>query len=523
MNEAYEWTTTVWGMIEHRASAAPDSVLVSDEKGSRVTVREFVRRAEGFAAALFERGIRSGSIVSWQMANNIESMIIFAALCRLDAVQNPLIMILREKEVRFITEQARSELLIVPAVHRRFAHGEMARTIASERDGFDVLVLDGPLPEGDSRILPPAPGGDGRAVRWLYYTSGTTAEPKGAKHSDAHLIAGAGNFCDSIMPTAQDKLANVAPMAHVGGVLFFLSALVSGAEFIISEVFDPVDTTRQLSEAGVTICGSGVPFIQGFLAQQRLDPSTPLFPHVRVFIVGGASRVESLHYEAKNELGGVGIVSGYGMTESPFIVFGRPDDDDWHHAFADGRPGRRCDLRIVKDDGSIAAPGEVGEVRFRSETLMDGYVDPALDAAAFDANGYFRSGDLAYLDEEGYLVISGRMKDVIIRNMENISAREVEIPLIDHPKVLIASVISLPDALTGERVCAVVVPNARDDEPTLDELCAHLLAHGLNPRKLPVQLEIVHALPLNAMGKVMKQELQKMFAPSATSGNAERS
>jgi acyl-CoA synthetase (AMP-forming)/AMP-acid ligase II len=512
----YVWGKTIWEMIEHRATTAPDSVLVTDEKGNVASAGEFVRRAESFGAALVERGVRSGSVVSWQMANNIESMVIFAALCRIGAVQNPLIMILRDKEVRFITGQAGTELLIVPETHRRFSHGDMARAIAAERPGMDLLVLDGALPEGDRSILPPFAEGDGRAVRWLYYTSGTTAEPKGAKHSDAHLIAGANNFCDSVAPTGRDKLANVAPMAHVGGILFFLSALVSGAEFIISEVFDPVASTRQLSEAGVTICGSGVPFIQAFLAQQRLDPGRRLFPEVRVFIVGGASRIESLHYEAKAELGGVGIVSGYGMTESPFIVFGRTDDDDWHHALADGRPGPRVDLRIVKDDGTLAGPGEVGEVRFRSETLMDGYVDPSLDAPAFDENGYFRSGDLAYLDADGYLVISGRIKDVIIRNMENVSAREVEIPLIDHPKVLIASVIGLPDAKTGERVCAVVVPNSADDPPTLAELCDHLRSTGLNPRKLPEQLEIVDELPLNAMGKVMKLELQRRFAPVDT-------
>ncbi|MCU1476757.1 MAG: putative acid--CoA ligase [Subtercola sp.] len=513
----YRWGQTLWQMIHERAERLPDSRLVSDEKGNVLTAAEYRDRAERVAAGLMGLGVTASSIVSWQLPSNIESMLILAALCRLDATQNPLIMILREPEVEFITHQAGSQLLITSGHFRNYDHGVMAHSIAERTPGLTALVLAGVLPDADPAILPPAPYDHGDEVRWLYYTSGTTAEPKGARHRDRDLISGAHTFCDSLEPTAADKIASVAPMAHVGGVLFFLSALVSDASLIITEVFDPISTTKQLAEAGVTICGSGVPFIQGFLAQQRLDPQTKLLPDVKVFIVGGASRIESLHYQAKNELGGVGIVSGYGMTESPFMTFGRLDDSDWHHAMADGRPGPGVDLIIVKDDGTRALAGEAGEVRVKANTMMAGYVDPLLDETAFDDDGYFRTGDVAYLDAEGFLIISGRIKDVIIRNMENISAREVEIPLIDHPKVLIASVIGLPDELTGERVCAVVVPVDLAEAPTLDELCRYLREHGLNPRKLPVQLEIVDELPLNAMGKVMKQTLQQRFREKAHS------
>ncbi|CAN5273662.1 cyclohexanecarboxylate-CoA ligase [soil metagenome] len=513
----YRWGRTLWQMIDERARRLPDSRLVSDEKGNVLTAAQYRDRAERVAAGLMRLGVTSSSIVSWQMPSNIEAMLILAALCRLDATQNPLIMILREPEVEFITRQAGSQLLIAPGNFRNYDHGVMAQSIAERTPGLSALVLTGDLPEADPALLPPVTYDHGEEVRWLYYTSGTTAEPKGARHRDRDIIAGSHNFCDSLEPTSADKIASVAPMAHVGGVLFFLSALVSDASLIITEVFDPITTAAQLAEAGVTICGSGVPFIQGFLAQQRLNPEVPLLPDVKVFIVGGASRIESLHYQAKDELGGVGIVSGYGMTESPFMTFGRLDDSDWHHAMADGRPGPGIDLIIVKDDETRALTGEPGEVRVKANTMMAGYVDPSLDETAFDENGYFRTGDVAYIDAEGFLVISGRIKDVIIRNMENISAREVEIPLIDHPSVLIASVIGLPDELTGERVCAVVVPVDASVPPTLDELCVYLRERGLNPRKLPVQLEIVDELPLNAMGKVMKQSLQQRFREKAHS------
>jgi acyl-CoA synthetase (AMP-forming)/AMP-acid ligase II len=512
--DGYKWADTLWGLVENRARQSPDSLLVSDEKGRRITAREFRDRSERVAAGLMRHGVGPGSVVSWQLPSNIEAIVLFTALARLDAVQNPLIMMLRENDVEFITRQAGTELLIVPPSFRKYEHGAMAERISQRVPGLRVLVLE-ELPEGDPATLPPADQLDGSRERWIYYTSGTTAEPKGAKHTDQHIIAGARIFCAAVQPLAEDHLASVAPVAHVGGVLYFLGALVPGGDLIITEVFDPVSTTKQLSEADVTLCGSGVPFIQGFLAQQRLQPERKLFPHVKAFLVGGASRVESLHYQAKEELGGVGIVSGYGMTESPFMSWGAQGDSDWHHACADGRPGSGIELIIVNDDETRAAPGESGEIRVKGETLMTGYVDSSLDAKAFDDHGYFRSGDLGYLDDKGFLIISGRIKDVIIRNMENISAREVEIPLIEHPQVLIASIIGLPDNMTGERVCAVVVPADPADPPTLQGLCEHLLGTGLNPRKLPVQLEIVTELPLNAMGKVMKQALQKRYGPAS--------
>jgi non-ribosomal peptide synthetase component E (peptide arylation enzyme) len=157
--------------------------------------------------------------------------------------------------------------------------------------------------------------------------------------------------------------------------------------------------------------------------------------------------------------------------------------------------------------------GQSGELRVRAPQLMLGYVDSALDADAFDEEGFFRTGDLAMLDSDGYLSITGRIKDVIIRNMENISAREVENMALTFPKAREVAAIGLPDEQTGERVVAVVVPADSQAPPTLDELCAHLRSAGLNPRKLPVQLELTDDLPRNAMGKVMKKELRARFLP----------
>src|SRR5690606_13677664 len=181
------------------------------------------------------------------------------------------------------------------------------------------------------------------------------------------------------------------------------------------------------------------------------------------------------------------------------------------HATTEGRPGPGTDLRIVRDDGSEAATGETGELRVRARQLMLGYVDPALDRDAFDENGYFRTGELGFLDERGYLTITGRQKDVIIRKMENISAREVEEHPITHPGVPDAAVIGVPDEEAGERVCAVVAPADPAAPPGLAYLCEHARGRGLNVRKLPERLEIVDELPRNAMGKVVNPRLRERF------------
>jgi acyl-CoA synthetase (AMP-forming)/AMP-acid ligase II len=214
----------------------------------------------------------------------------------------------------------------------------------------------------------------------------------------------------------------------------------------------------------------------------------------------------------KNGIGGVGIVSGYGLTEAPILTMASVDDSDDKLANTEGQASPGVELKVVTIDGKVAGGGEEGEIRAKGPQVCLGYLDSSLDAEAFDDQGYFRTGDLGFVDAEGYVVITGRLKDVIIRKGENISAKEVEDLLYEHPKVSDVAVIGLSDPERGELVCAVVacVP---DGEPlTMDELRRHLLDRQLITRKLPEQLEIVDELPRNPMGKVVKPQLRQQFA-----------
>lgn len=522
----------VWRLLRTRAALTPDQTCVIDSDHHDVTFGEIFDRAERVAAGLAARGVHPGSVVSWQLPSWIDTIVLFTALSRLRAVQNPLVMMLREPEVRFICTQARSDLLVVPKTYRGYAHGEMAESISAGRGGtLDVLVVDEGLPEatppdgeapesatGTSGTDASGTGTSGTDTRWLFYTSGTTSVPKGARHTDRGLVSAARTYCAALTPRSDDRIAMLAPIAHVGGILHVLTSFMTGAAVIIADQFDPATVARLLGDNDVTIGGNGVPFGLKFMELQRANPRVPLFPTMTVFTVGGSPRPRTFNQDVRRTLGGHGIVSGYGLTECPFVSWASPRDADSDRALSEGRPGPDVSVRIVREDGSAARPGEFGEVRVKAPQLMRGYVDASLDAEAFDESGYFRTGDLGVVDDRGYLTITGRIKDVIIRNMENVSAREVEDAFLGHPDIAELSVVGLPDVLTGERVCAVVVPRPGREPLALSELCKYARAQGLNVRKLPVQLEIVDELPRNAMGKVVKRVLRERFdrhAPGA--------
>jgi len=506
---------TLWALVEGRAAATPDGLMVVDDAGRRLAFGAYRDRAERAAAGLQRLGVEPGTVVSWQLPNRIETFVLVAALARLSAVQNPIAPLFREREVGFITGQLGSDLLLVPSVWRDFDHGAMARSIAAGQPGLRVEVLDGDLPEGDPADLPPAPvsvssvspaGPD--AVRWVLYTSGTTSDPKGARHTDGGFIHVAEHMARRMHMDESDRNAIVFPFAHIGGILYVFMDLMVGSASILLERFGP-DAVATLSREDVTIAGAGLPFFQQYLRSQRAT-DRPIFPHVKAFVGGGATRPPELHGELV-EAFGVGVLAGYGLTEAGSFTMSDLDDPDDVRATTEGRPYPRSEIRILAPDGTVLSAGEEGEVCLRGPQLMLGYVDPALDTA-FDADGFFHTGDLGRLDAEGYLHISGRLKDIVIRNGENISAREVEDLVYLHPSVDEVAVVGVPDPQTGERCCAAVTLVTGATGLDVVELRTFLTAKGLSLYKVPEQVEVVDELPKNVGNKVLKAELRERFA-----------
>ncbi len=504
---------SLWELVERRAAATPEALFALDDAGRELSFAGYREAALRCAAGLRDLGVGEGTPVSWQLPTTVDALVLAAALSRLGAVQNPILPIHREREVGFVVRQLRSRLLVVPGVFRDFDHGAMARGLAGAQEGLGVLDASEGLPEGDPSSLPAAPAPrDPAPLRWVLYSSGTTADPKGAKHTDQTLLASSRGFTQRLELREDDRIALVFPVTHVGGILWLMNGLRVGCVQLVVPVFDPAKTIPFLAANGVTQATAGTVFHQAYLAAQRRQPGEALFPEVRSFPGGGAPKPPQLHHDIRKEMGAP-IVSGYGLTECPVLAMNGPRDPDEKLASTEGAacpPETR--IRIVSLDGAAAAPGEEGEIRVRAPQQCLGYWDASLDAQAFDEDGFFRTGDLGHLDADGFLTITGRLKDVIIRKGENISAKEVEDLLHQHPKVAEAAVVGLPHAASGERACAVVVCVEASEPLAFDEMAAFLRERELMVQKIPEQLELVGELPRNPTGKVLKHELRRSFS-----------
>jgi acyl-CoA synthetase (AMP-forming)/AMP-acid ligase II len=415
-----------WHLVCDAAARAPERMVLADDYGRTLTTAGLRDAAERVAAGL---PVRPGMVVSWQLPTTLEACVLMCALARLGAVQNPVIPVLREREVGLITKAVGTGLFITASSWRGFGHAEMGRGL-----GLDVIAVeqeadrDGPLrlPSGNPAALP-APPGPSPQCRWLYFSSGTTADPKGARHSDATIIA-ASNAVTGLQGMRDgDVYPIVFPITHIGGIAMLAAVLRAGGRLVMVDTWDPATTPERIAAHQPTILGSAQPIFRAYLDAQRRHRE-PLYPRLRCFVVGGAPTPSDMLHD---------------LTESFSI-----------------------------------------ELRLKGPQCFLGYVDRAQDAAAFDDEGWFRTGDLGEIGADGNIRITGRLKDVIIRNAENISAAEVEDVLRRHPGVADVAVIGLPDQRTGELVCAVAVP-----EPghalTLAALAAHCAEHGMTPYKRP--------------------------------------
>ena len=517
--------STLWQLVARRAQETPDTVMAVDELGRSITFGGFRRHAEQAAAGLQRLGVQAGTTVVWQLPTSIEATVLMAALSRLGALQIPVLPILRERELTFITRQVGAGLLVVPGTFRGFDHAAMAEAVAAAT-GCRVLVSDPErpdtvapagiaLPWADPATLPsppalPATGPD--PVRWVFYTSGTTAEPKGVKHTDPSAVATGIHLLSGLALGADDVTLMVAPITHVGGIMTLATQLMTGFRTVLMRAFDARETPRLAARHGITVLRAPVPVVRACIDAQKAHGPEPLYPDLRACQCGGAARPTDLNEAVRRLWGLRGVLSSYGMTECPGVTAIRPDDTEQRIQGTSGKLTPGTELRVVDPAGRLLGPGQEGELLVRGPQLFSGYVDPALEEDAFDADGFFRSGDLGIVDEDGYVRVTGRIKDIIIRNGENISALEIENVLSTHPAISDVAVIGLPDARTGERCCAVV-DLAPGRTLTLEDVADFCRAAGIARQKIPEQLEL-GPVPRNSMGKIEKQRLRARFAPA---------
>jgi acyl-CoA synthetase (AMP-forming)/AMP-acid ligase II len=505
---------SVWELIDRRAAASPDRVMLIDG-ARRTTFGEYRELVLSAAAGYHDLGVETATNVSWQLPTWTESAVLVGALCRLGAVQNPMLPIYRYREVSFIVGQTHCSLLITPSEWNRFDYAALARQVAAEHGDpsrLRTLVADHDNPSGDPATLPAVavlsddPAAD--PVRWIFYTSGTTAEPKGARHTDRTVMAAAIGYAKKTHVVADDIALVAFPFTHVGGIVIgVFTPLLTGSAAVLMEAWTAAASTQLIVEHNVTL-GNGAPAIHAaLLAEAKANPEA--YRTIRDFPSGGSTKPPALHYELMEAVPtSVGMTSGYGLTEMPILSQTDIDAPDESKRDGEGTPNEGVVIRLVDRDLNDVPAGAEGELVAKGPSLMRGYVDASLDGAAFTPDGFFRTGDLARFDPYGAVVITGRLKDIIIRKGENVSAKEVEDMLFGHPKVADVAVLGLADADRGEMVCACVVASDPADPPTLPEIFEYCTAKGLMTQKIPERLEILELMPRNPSGKVPKHELR---------------
>jgi cyclohexanecarboxylate-CoA ligase len=515
-NEVLTGARTMWELVERRAEASPDHPMLIAADGQQLTFAEFLARTERVAAGLAAMGVEPGSVVSWQLPTRIDTVVLSLALSRLGAVQNPIIHLYRHREVGFALRQTGASHFFIPRTWRDIDFPAIAEeALAGAPTRPEIVVIGDGLPEGDPSILPPAPAGTepGAApVRWIYYTSGSTADPKGVQHTDQTLIAGGWGLAHALQMTADDVGSIAFPFAHIAGPDYLVTMLTIGFPAVLVEAFSALDVLPIFRRHRTTMVGGSTAFYVAYLAEQRKNPSQPILPSLRLMSGGGAAKPPEVHFEVRDEIGGRGVVHGYGMTEVPMIANGSPTDSDEQLANTDGRPVDGAEVRIVTLQGNVAQPGEEGEVTVRGPMVFHGYTDPDLTAEAFTSEGFFRTGDLGVLRADGHLSLTGRLKDVIVRKGENISAKEIEDLLYTHPKVAEVAVVGLPDPERGELVCAVVQLAEGVDGMDLAEVVQFCRQAGLMTQKIPERIEIRTEWPRAGTGKIVKKSLRQEYA-----------
>ena len=513
---------SLWDLIEWRAGLTPEGLFAVDEDGRELHFGSYRDACLRVAAALQARGVGAESPVAWMLPTRMEALVLAGGLARLGAVQIPLVPILRQREVGFILAQTGARHFVVPGTWRGFDYPGLAALVIAELTArgeptaeraargepdapVEVIVADPDLPAGDPAGLVPweAPVTD--PVRWMFYTSGTTANPKGTRHTDGTVGAIAYRLNGRFEMTPADRNGLVFPVAHIGGISWLMGGLMAGYGQILIEAFQPETSCVVLRRHGVTVAGSGPAFWMAYVAEQRRNPGQKLFPDLRALVGGGASKPPTINDEVRDVLGVV-LATGYGSSECPGLAHSGVSDSEEVRR-SDGHALDGVEIRIIDGDGHPVPSGEEGEITVRGPMLFKGYVDPVDDEGVFDPDGWFRTGDVGALDGRGLLTVTGRLKDIIIRKGETISAKDVEDVLYRHAAIADVAAIPLPDAERGELCCAVIVLAPGAAAPTVNELAAHAASHGLAPQKAPERVEIVPMLPRNTTGKVLKNEL----------------
>lgn len=514
---------TLLDHLDRAVARTPDKtaiVAVRTETGMeiRLSYRELHRLSDLVALSLEERGVGRGDVVSFQLPNWWEFSVLHLACLKLGAVSNPLMTIFRERELGFMLAHAEAKALVVPARFRNFDHAAMASAARERLPALrHLFVVDGTGESAFETLLSPRAGEAGRArlrerrlsaddVIQLLYTSGTTGEPKGVMHSSNTMLSALAPFAERLHLGADDVIHMPSPLAHQLGFMYGLVLPVMlGATAVLQDVFVAEEMVREITREGATFTMGATPFLNDLA--DYVERNGAATPSLRIFVSAGAPIPRALVTKARHVLGAA-IISGWGMSENGAVTTTRPEDPEEKTTATDGCALPGMEVRVVDANRRAVGVGEEGHLQARGCSNFVGYLKrPELGGT--DAEGWFDTGDLARMDAEGYIRISGRSKDIIIRGGENIPVVEVENLLFRHPAISGVAIVGYPDPRLGERACAFITLR-EGASLAFEEMVRYLKAQKMAAPYIPERLEVVRELPRTPSGKIQKFKLREL-------------
>ncbi|MBW2942712.1 AMP-binding protein [Zhongshania aquimaris] len=500
---------TLTDTLGQRAAKHPEHIVIIDGD-VHVTAAELYQQAQYLSQHMMSV-MPVGSVVSFMLPNWHEAATIYLAATMAGMVAHPVLPSLREHDLRYMLEDIGSRMIFIPQEFRGNPCADMLCSVqASLSKSLDVVVVRGQagphisyeslFTNSTSTSLPDV---DPDGVRMVMYTSGTTGSPKGVMHSHNSIRALIHQLGEHWHIAANDRFLVASPISHIGGSIYaFECPILLGCTAVLMERWDAEAAMDIMIREKISHFAGATPFLVQLLAAAELAETH--LPDLKVFICGGASVPPALIRRASAYFDSAVVTRVYGSTEVPVMTVGVTDPGDADHAAdTDGLPG----IAHLKLSSSEGAAADTGEIVAKGPQMLIGYVHAEDEAKVFDTDGYFRSGDLGRWIDERYLVIAGRLKDIIIRNGENIAPKEVEDLLLGHPAIAEIAIVGLPDDKTGERACAVIV-GAGDEKITLKDIQHYLIDKGIAKFKIPEQIEFVTQLLKNDAGKILKHKIR---------------
>ncbi len=512
--------------MDDAVAAVPDKIAVTDTnsmtgRATSLSYRQLRRISDRIALGMVALGVEPGDVVSFQLPNWWEVSALYLACVRIGAVANPLMPIFRHREITYMLEFGESRLAVIPRQFRDFDYLQMMTELRRELPALKAILVVGGVGEegiesvmlnrrwedemdGEAIFKERRPGPND--VTQLGYTSGTTGEPKGVMHTANTLLCGVERVIEHFALTGKDVVFMASPLAHQTGFLYgMVLPLVMKSKSVLLDQWDPVAAARCIQDEGVTLTVASTPFLADLTYNpevERYDTSS-----FRMFLCGGAP-VPSVLAKTATEKLRIRAISVWGMSENGIVTATRLDDPPEKVFNTDGAPLPGMAVRVVDAENNLVPDGVEGRLQAKSPTNFVGYLKKP-ELYGMDNEGWFETGDLARRDEDGYIRITGRSKDIIIRGGENIPVVEVEALLFEHPAVQDVAIVAMPDERLGERACAFVVLNG-GSELSFREMIDFLVGKKLARSYFPEHLELLQEMPRNPTGKVQKFKLREM-------------